>query len=154
MILPKATTSEIVGLIEAINDCGGECDAARLASDFDLELDEILPAIQAAELLGFAIVHDGNIRLTELGNALVKSSINQRKLIFRGQISRLEAFQEIVDSLKNAKEHKLSKIAALEIIKRKISTRNLEGYFRLIINWGRYAELIGYRGDEDEVYLR
>ncbi len=154
MLLPKATTSEIIGLIEAVNDCSGECDAAQLASDFDLELDEILPAIHAAELLGFVIVHDGNIKLTELGNTLVRSNIDQRKLIFKEQISKLEIFQDIIDSLKNAREHKLSKIAALEIIKRKISTRNLEGYFRVIINWGRYAELIGYRGDEDEIYLR
>lgn len=154
MTLPKATTSEIIGLLEAVNDSSGECDAARLASDFDLELDEILPAIHAAELLGFVIVHDGNIKLTELGNALVRSNIDQRKLIFKEQISKLEIFQEIIDSLKNAKEHKLSKIAAFEIIKKRISARNLEGYFRVIINWGRYAELIGYRGDEDEIYLR
>ncbi|SNQ60743.1 hypothetical protein [Candidatus Methanoperedens nitratireducens] len=56
MIFPKTTISEIIGLLEAVNDAGGVEDAARLAADFDLELDEILPSIDARRYSGLPLL--------------------------------------------------------------------------------------------------
>ena len=79
MIFPKATISEIIGLLEAVNDSGGVEDAAQLAADFDLELDRILPSIDGAELLGFIVATDGNIELTKDARKLLDAGIRERK---------------------------------------------------------------------------
>ncbi|MBX8637956.1 MAG: AAA-associated domain-containing protein [Thermoplasmata archaeon] len=66
---PHAGVSEIIGLLEAINDFSGSVDASVLADDFDLEIDEIYPAIESAELLGLISTPEGDVKLTDVGDS-------------------------------------------------------------------------------------
>ncbi|VVB91703.1 Uncharacterised protein [uncultured archaeon] len=153
MIFPKTTISEIIGLLEAINDAGGVEDAARLAADFDLELDEILPSIEGAELLGFVITTDGNIELTEDARKLLNASIQERKKIIRNKVAGVEIIKELRNELMQSDEHRMSKEDALKFIQRRIPSSDTESYFRIIINWTRHAGLIGYSSDSEEICL-
>jgi hypothetical protein len=153
MIFPKTTISEIVGLLEAINDSGGVEDAARLAADFDLELDEILPSIDGAELLGFVVTTDGNIELTEDARKLLNASIQERKKIIRDKVAGVEIIKELRNELMQSDEHRMSKEDALKFIQKRIPSSDTESYFRIIINWTRHAGLIGYSSDSEEICL-
>jgi hypothetical protein len=153
MIFPKATISEIIGLLEAVNDEGGIEDAARLASDFDLELDEILPSIDGAELLGFVKVTDGNIQLTTEAQKLLDSGIRERKKLIRGKVAEVGIIKELRNKVKEMEEHRMSKKETLNFLQKHISTSDIEKYFRIIINWTRHAGLIGYNSDSDEIFL-
>jgi NitT/TauT family transport system ATP-binding protein len=153
MIFPKATISEIIGLLEAVNDAGGIEDAARLASDFDLELDEILPSIDGAELLGFVKVTDGNIELTADAQKLLDSGIRERKKFIRDKVAEVEIIKELRSKVKEREEHRMSKRETLDFLQKNISTSDIEKYFRIIINWTRHAGLIGYNSDSDEIFL-
>lgn len=153
MVLPKATISEIIGLLEAVNDAGGVEDAARLAADFDLELDEILPSIDGAELLGFVIVSDGNIELTGEAKRLLDSGIQERKKIIRDKIARLPIIKELTDVLQRSDEKRMSREEVLKFIQKRISAADIEDYFKIIINWTTHARLIGYDSDSEEIYL-
>lgn len=153
MVFPKATIGEIIGLLEAVNDSGGMEDAARLAADFDLELDEILPSIDGAELLGLVTVTNGNIELTTDARKLLDAGIRQRKKIIRDKVAGVEIIKELADKLMQSGEHRMSKGDALKFIQKRISTANIESYFRIIINWTRYAGLIGYNSDSEEIFL-
>ncbi len=153
MNFPKATISEIIGLLEAVSDAGGIEDAARLAADFDLELDEILPSIDGAELLGFAVVKDGNIELTKNGQELLEAGIRERKKIVRDKVAGVELIKELRNKLLESDERRMKKEEALNFIQKSISTTDIESYFRIIINWTRHAGLIGYNSDAEEICL-
>ncbi|MDD5474665.1 MAG: AAA-associated domain-containing protein [Candidatus Methanoperedens sp.] len=153
MIFPKATISEIIGLLEAVNDAGGVEDAARLAGDFDLELDEILPSIDGAELLGFATVTDGNIELTEDARKLLDAGIRERKKIIRDKVAGVEIIKELKNKFMESDEHRIKKEDALGFLQKNISTTDIESYFKIIINWTRHGGLIGYNSDSEEIYL-
>ena len=153
MIFPKATISEIIGLLEVVNDSGGIEDAARLAADFDLELDEILPSIDGAELLGFVSVTDGNIELTEDARNLLETGIRDRKKIIRDKVAGVGIIKELTSMLMESDERKISKKETLKFLQDKIATADIESYFRIIINWTRHAGLIGYNSDSEEISL-
>ncbi|MCE8423344.1 MAG: AAA-associated domain-containing protein [Candidatus Methanoperedens sp.] len=153
MIFPKATISEIIGLLEAVNDSGGIEDVARLAADFDLEIDEILPSIDGAELLGLAVVREGNIELTTDARKLLDAGIRDRKKIIKDKVASVDMIRELIDRLRSEEEYKISKEEALRFIQKKISTMDIDSYFRIIINWTRYAGLIGYNSDSEEICL-
>lgn len=153
MVLPKATISEIIGLLEAVNDAGGVEDAALLAADFDLELDEILPSIDGAELLGFVVVSDGNIELTREAKELLDSGIQERKRIIRDKVAGVPIIKELTDRLLRSDDRRMSKEETLKIIRKRISTADIESYFKIIINWTRHAGLVGYDSDSEEIYL-
>lgn len=153
MIFPKATISEIIGLLEVVNDSGGIEDAARLAADFDLELDEILPSIDGAELLGLVRVADGNVELTADAQKLLETGIRDRKKIIRDKVAGVEIIRELTSLLMESDENKLSKKETLKFLQDKIATADIESYFRIIINWTRHAGLIGYNSDSEEICL-
>jgi NitT/TauT family transport system ATP-binding protein len=153
MVFPKSTISEIIGLLEAVNDAGGIEDAARLAGDFDLELDEILPSIDGAELLGFAKVMDGNIELTPDAHKLLDTGIRERKKIIQDKVANVELIKELKDKLTHSSGHKMKKADALNFLRTRISTTDIESYFRILINWTRYSGLIGYNSDSEEICL-
>ncbi|MCX9026326.1 MAG: AAA-associated domain-containing protein [Candidatus Methanoperedens sp.] len=153
MIFPKATISEIIGLLEVVNDSGGIEDAARLAADFDLELDEILPSIDGAELLGLVRVADGNVELTADAQKLLDTGIRDRKKIIRDKVADVGIIRELTSKLMESDEHKISKKETLKFLQDKIATSDIESYFRIIINWTRHAGLIGYNSDSEEICL-
>src|SRR5450759_1163315 len=116
MIFPKVTISEIIGLLEAVNDSGGVEDAARLAGDFDLELDEILPSIDGAELLGFVTVKNGNIELTADAKRFLEMGIHERKKIIRDKVQGVELIKELRNKLVESDEQRMKKEDALKFI--------------------------------------
>jgi len=153
MSFPKATISEIIGLLEAVNDAGGIEDAARLAADFDLELDEILPSIDGAEMLGFIVTTDGNIELTADAQKLLDAGIRERKKIIRDKVAGVELIKELRGKLMESGERRMSKEKTLKFLQTRISTADIESYFRILINWTRHAGLIGYNSDAEEICL-
>ena len=50
--LPDAAINRMAGLLEKVNEEGGRHDLYRLAQDLTLELDDVLPVVEAAELTG------------------------------------------------------------------------------------------------------
>ena len=153
MIFPKATISEITGLLEVVNDAGGIEDAARLAADFDLELDEILPSIEGAELLGFVLVTEGNIQLTRDAQKFLETGIRERKKNIKDKVAGVGIINELTKKLMESGDRRMSKKETLDFIKERISTTDVESYFRIIINWTRHAGLIGYDSDSEELFL-
>ncbi len=153
MIFLKATISEIIGLLEAINDAGGVEDAAQFAADFNLALDKMLPSIDAAELLGFVVVTGGNIKLTGDAQKLLDSNIRERKNIIKDKVTNVKIIKELKNKLMESDNHKMSKEDALKFLKKRISNSNIESYFNIIINWTRHAGLFGYNSDSEEIYL-
>jgi NitT/TauT family transport system ATP-binding protein len=135
----------MLGLLVLLNDHKGAEDVARLADDLDLEIDEIFPALEYAELLQFVKVSDGRVTFTDLGRKLVAASIRERKSIVREQLKKTPLFRTIVRALEASPEHRLSDEEFGHIIA--FTTARADGAEQNIVNWGRYADLFRYDAD-------
>ena len=143
---PKCSPNEMLGLLVLINDHKGSEDVARLADDLDLEIDEIFPALEYAELLQFVKVSDGRAAFTDLGRKLVAASIRERKSIVREQLKRTPLFRTILRALEASPQHRLTDEEFGHIIA--FTTAKQDGGEQNIVNWGRYADLFRYDADE------
>jgi NitT/TauT family transport system ATP-binding protein len=142
--LPHATIGRLMGLLETMRETPGSDDVARLAQALHLELDDLLPLVNAAELLGFARVDDGEYDLTEEGTQVADAEEKERKLIFRRAAGRLPFLQTIMDLLDGSGDGQIPREEVLAKIPRRFSRKSAERQVDTAVEWGRYAELFDY----------
>jgi len=145
-VFPKASPSEMQGLLVLLSEHKGNEDVARLADDLDLEIDEILPSIDYAEALGLVKVVEGRANLTDIGRRMLSASIRDRKTILREQLKKTTLFKTILRALESAPEGRLTEDDVQRLLA--FTTAPSDSYVLNIINWGRYAELFRYDSDE------
>jgi NitT/TauT family transport system ATP-binding protein len=108
--LPHTTINELAGLLEHLHEAPQHrADIYQLAKDLKVELNALLPLTEAAELLGFATIAEGDIALTALGETFAEASIQARKEIFATRIRRLPLFNWLLAMLQAADTHQLEK---------------------------------------------
>ncbi|MFP3318776.1 MAG: AAA-associated domain-containing protein, partial [Thermoplasmata archaeon] len=98
-------------------------------------------------------VVEGNIQLTDFGKKFVNSGIKERKILLEQKLRNIEPFKTLLYLLENDKDKKIKKDKFIELIKTHFYTTDPEKIFKVFVNWGRYAKLIGYSIDTDEVYI-
>ena len=151
--LPRAGIGTVIGLMEILDDSGGRDDVFRLAKELQMELDDILPVIEAGKLLGFLQVVDGDLMLTDVGKTLLRSDINQRKDLLWDQLLKIKVFQEVVAALKSRSRLRIKRDFFVGLFEQKMSDEDAAHFFKTVVDWGRYAELIGYDPEEEIIYL-
>jgi NitT/TauT family transport system ATP-binding protein len=153
-MLPHARSGGISGLLEIINDRGGREDLPRLASDLRLEIDDLLPAVDASALLGFASVAEGDVTITEIGKEFATAGIHRSHEIFKEQLlSRVPLTAAVVRVLEEKRDGRIGKEFLLDILDEHFSDSEAERQFQTLIDWGRYAHLFEYDADEERLYL-
>ena len=143
---PKCSPTELSGLLVLLNDHKGAEDIARLADDLDLEIDEIFPALEFAEVLQLLRVSEGRATLTELGHKVLAGSIRERKTVLREQLKRTTLYKALLRALESSPEHQLSDEEVNRLIA--FTTAPADEYVQNIINWGRYTELFRYDANQ------
>ncbi len=151
--LPAAHVNRMAGLLEDVNEEGGRHDLYRVADELTLELDDLLPVVEAAELMGFATVDEGDIVLTPLGQAFADASILARKEILAGRALRLPTIRWIYNTLQSDPDHRLPEDYFLDRLQGEFGDY-AQAQLDTAINWGRYAELFEFDDDTDELYLQ
>lgn len=152
--LPAATIGEIIGLLEFLNDFKGQReDLYELAKMFNMDIDSLSPIVDAAETLGFVKVEDGDIMLTDIGKEFVDADINKRKLIFKDRLKKIKIFKQLLSLLHKEEDLMLDREKITDIFEEGLTHEEAEKLLNVIIDWGRFAELIGYNADAEEVYI-
>ncbi len=151
--LPAVDVGEIFGMLDYLAEEGGRTDVYALASDLNLEIDDLLPIIKAAELLEFVKIEEGDLILTNLGKSLLKGDENERKLIFKKSLKKLPIFKELIELLLNIPDKTIDKNELLIVLQQEMRDTEAKNMLKAVINLGRYAELIGYNPEEKEIYL-
>ena len=150
-VYPKCSPTEMLGLLVLLNGHKGTEDVALLADDLDLEIDEIFPALEYAELLQFVKVSDGRVSFTDLGRKLVGASIRERKTIVREQLKKTALFRTILRALESSATHRLTDEELGQIVS--FTTARADEAEQNIVNWGRYTDLFRYDADEHALKL-
>jgi NitT/TauT family transport system ATP-binding protein len=151
--LPDAHVNRMAGLLEKIGQEGGQHDLYRLAGEMKLELDDILPAVEAAELLGFATVDQGDIVLTPLGQTYSDATILARKEIMAGRVLRLPVIGWIYETLQANNDRRVAEEYFAEKLQADFG-EYAERQLDTAIQWGRYTELFEFDDNTDELYLQ
>ncbi len=150
--LPGAHINRMAGLLEKINAEGGQHDLYRLTGELALELDDMLPIVETAEMLGFATVDQGDIRLTPLGQTFADASILTRKEILAGRTLRLPLIRAIYETLQQDDNQRIVRDYFIDKLQAEFGDMAAE-QVDTAIDWGRYAELFTYDDNTDELYL-
>jgi NitT/TauT family transport system ATP-binding protein len=152
-MLPHARVGGISGLLEIINDRGGREDLPKLAESLRLEVDDLLPAIDAAALLGFAVVAHGDVTITDAGREFATADVGRSHEIFKAQLLENVPFMAtVMGAMREKKDGRISKDFLLDILDEHFSESEAERQFQSLVDWGRYAQLFEYDADEEALY--
>jgi NitT/TauT family transport system ATP-binding protein len=140
-------TNLMSGLMEtlAAEPYNGRADLPALASVLQYEADELLPLGETLQLLHFAELEEGDIRLTDQGRSFVNADTDERKKIFaaaaRTHVKLVAAIRQVIDERWN---HRASAVRFRDELEDHMSPDRAEETLRTAISWGRYAELFSY----------
>ncbi len=146
-VLHPVGTNLMAGLLEtlAAPPYDGRADLPALSAALQLELDELLPLGETLQLLGFAEVEEGDIKLTEAGRQFAASDVDQRKQMFADALrTRVPLIATIRQVLEERWNHRASAVRFREELEDHMSPEYADETLRTAIAWGRYAELFSY----------
>jgi NitT/TauT family transport system ATP-binding protein len=153
-MLPHARPGGIAGLLELLHDHGGHEDLYRLAETLAMDVDDLLPIVEAAVMLGFAVLKEGDVEINHEGVTFVDSDILARKVLFREAALRHIAILQSIDSVLHAKsDHSIPEEFFHDILDEHFSQDEVERQFETAMNWGRYAEIFDYDAERGRLVL-
>jgi NitT/TauT family transport system ATP-binding protein len=150
--LPHARAGGISGLLEIEDKEGYQEDVYQLAARLRLDVDDLLPILDAAVLLGFAVVEQGDIKLSDTGREFARASILESKKLFRRQVlERAPLVAAIHQTLRESKT--MVADFFLDILDEHYPDVEAERQFATAVDWGRYAELFEYDAQEKRLTI-
>jgi NitT/TauT family transport system ATP-binding protein len=145
--LHHVSTNLLAGLMEALAGApyDGRADLPALAASLQLEADELLPIGETLQLLRFAELEEGDIRLTETGREFVNCDTDDRKKLFGAALlAHVKLAAAIRRTLDERWNHRASAVRFRDELEDHMSPKYAEDTLRTVIAWGRYAELYTY----------
>jgi NitT/TauT family transport system ATP-binding protein len=132
MPLHSVGTNVMSGLMEtlAAEPYNGRADLPALAGSLQYEVDDILPLGETLQLLGFAVLEEGDILLTDQGRSFVNAEVDVRK-----------------------RNHRASAVRFRDELEDHMSASYAAETLRTVIGWGRYAELFSYDEEAEQFSL-
>ena len=143
--LPDVEPSELSGLIETISSFENQVDLPELADELMMDVDSLFPIIETLEILGFAEIVGGRIRLRELGKAFFDANLQDRKQIFAKRLLESVPIARYIRRILDEKPgHRVSEERFLSKLEDYLSEQESERVLKTMIDWGRYAEIFAY----------
>ena len=93
-VLPRVSSNLLSGLIETVAapPFNGTADLPKIASDLQMEIDELFPVAETLQMMRFAEVEGGDIKLTDPRPwPLPTPTLDERKRIFARHLLDLRA---------------------------------------------------------------
>ncbi|APA98856.1 Energy-coupling factor transporter ATP-binding protein EcfA2 [Nocardia seriolae] len=150
--LPDASVGGIAGLLELVYGNSGRADLPVVADELNFELDDLMPLVDAAALLGFLLVEAGDVILTNVGANFTNADIQASKAIFAAQARRRAPLvRTICSALIGNTDETVRADFILDLLKRGFSDDDARRQLELAIDWGRYAELYDYDTDSGRI---
>ncbi|WDT75527.1 MAG: nitrate/sulfonate/bicarbonate ABC transporter ATP-binding protein [Candidatus Manganitrophus sp.] len=150
--LPDARLNALAGLVEKLAAEGGRADLYRVSGELGMELDDLLPIVEACEKIGFVTIHEGDLLLTPLGHNYAEANILTRKELVVSRILRLPLILWIYETLQEDDDQRVDRDYFLDKLSPDFGDQTSQ-QLDIAINWGRYAELFAYDSNTDALYL-
>jgi NitT/TauT family transport system ATP-binding protein len=152
-LLPHARPGGVAGLLELLIDRGGDEDLYHVAEMLLLEVDDLLPILDAATMLGFAEAHEGDAKITPAGRTFAEADIPTRKRLYREALTHVPLMQQIVTALQNKSDHTMPLEFFRDLLDERLPAHDVEQQIETALNWGRYADIFTYDSEGDRLRL-
>jgi NitT/TauT family transport system ATP-binding protein len=144
-MLPHSRPGGVAGLLELLLDKGGKDDIYRLADDLAFEIDDLLPIVDAAQLLGFLTIEEGDAAITPTGAEFANSEILRQKELFRDAAqAHVLLLRQIRRALDSKTDHTVPEEFFLDMLDEQFSDEESQRQMETAVAWGRYAELFDF----------
>ncbi len=147
-ILPHVAISDVTGLVELVQTRGGREDLYQLGRHLNMEVDDLLPIVEATDILDLAETEEGDLVLTPAGQRFAEAGVLEEKKVFRDQaLAHIALLRQIVHTLEGAPGHTLPEEYFLSLLEANFDEDEAQEQLETAINWGRYAELFAFQDD-------
>ena len=154
MVLNYVSTNVLSGLIEAVAGApyNGRADLPDLAGKLQMEADELFRLSEALQLLRFAQLIEGDLKLTEAGRRFANLETDARKKLFA---DHLVTYVPIIGVIRRVLDERPSHTAPAARFRNELEDYMSEDYadetLKTVVSWGRYAELFAYN-EQSEMF--
>jgi NitT/TauT family transport system ATP-binding protein len=148
--LHPVSTNLMAGLLETLEakPYDGRADLPALAAALQYEADELLPLGETLAMLGFALLEEGDLQITEAGRRFVDAETDERKQLFgKTLLAHVPLAAEIRKVLDERWNHRAAAVRFRDELEDHMSPEYADETLRTVIAWGRFAEL--YEFDEE-----
>ena len=151
--IPNAPVDTIVGLLEILEDSQETMNVFDLSARIGKEFGETIAIVKAAEMLGLVDTPKDDVIMTQTGWYFLAAPTTVRKTLFRQAIMKLRLFQMLSARLDEAPEGRIDADTVLDELGTLLPYDQPAKLFQTLIAWGRYAELVDFDQNANEVYL-
>jgi NitT/TauT family transport system ATP-binding protein len=149
-VLPRVSSNLLAGLMEAVAAApfNGKADLPEIASNLQMEIDELFPVAETLQMLRFAELEGGDLKLTEDGLAFAHAELDARKRIFtRHLLTYVPLAAHIRRVLDERASHSARKSRFVDELEDFMNEEAADQTLRAVVSWGRYAEAYAYDDD-------
>jgi NitT/TauT family transport system ATP-binding protein len=147
MVLPRVSSNALSGLMEALAapPFGGKADLPPLAQQLHMEVDDLFPIAEVLQLLRFAELSQGDLRLTNAGRRFVDTGTDERKaLLAKHLVSYVPLAAHIKRILDERASHRAPMPRFKDELEDHMSAAQAEQTLRAIISLARFGEVFAY----------
>lgn len=153
-ILPRVSSNSLSGLLEAVaaSPYNGEADLPVIASSLHMEINNLFPVAETLQMLRFAEISGGDIRLTTEGKQFADFDTDRRKQLFaRNLLTYVALAAHIRRVLDERPAHRAPWSRFADELEDYMPPAAALQTLRTIIALGRYAEIFSY-DDEKQIF--
>jgi NitT/TauT family transport system ATP-binding protein len=153
-VLPQVSSNLMAGLMETVAapPFNGKADLPEIASDLQMEIDELFPVAETLQMLRFVELEGGDLKLTEEGMAFAQAALDERKRIFlRHLLAYVPLAAHIRRVLDERAAHRARKSRFIDELEDFMSEEAADLTLRAVVSWARYAEAFAY-DDENAMF--
>jgi NitT/TauT family transport system ATP-binding protein len=152
--LPAVSTGELGGLVELLAEREGRAGLAEIADELRYELDDLLPIVDAAQLLNLARPQGTELRITEQGRRYAAADLLRAKEQFATlAVEAGPLVRRIVRDLRHNGSGAISTDEILAELRTFYGTDAAQRQLDTAIDWGRYGELFEFDADSSRLLL-
>jgi NitT/TauT family transport system ATP-binding protein len=147
MLLPGVSPNLMAGLLETVaaEPYKGHADLPALAGPLHMEIDDLFPVAETLQLLRFAELAEGDLKLTEAGRRFVDLDPDDRKRLFA---QHLLAYVPLAGHIRRVLDERGAHRAPASRFRDELEDHMSEQFadqtLRSVTSWGRYAESFAY----------
>lgn len=156
MALPQVSTNLMSGLIESVAAPPylGRADLPPLAGELHLEIDDLFPVAETLQLLRFAELEGGDIKLTSFGRRFAENDVDDRKRLFA---QHLATYVPLAAHIRRVLDERPSHVAPAGRFRDELEDHMTAEYaaktLKAVTSWARYGEYFAYDEQADQFTL-
>jgi NitT/TauT family transport system ATP-binding protein len=149
LALPPVSLGAVVDLLTLVPELEG-ISVAELADELVLELDDLLPILDAGELLELMAVDGARLGLSPVGRALAEASEEEQQRLLRSQLLlHVPLVRRLQEALEASPKAEVEGDFVLDLLSEQFTQPEAEAMFETLVSWIRACGLFRYSREQD-----